>query len=101
MQVKNGMPAGQLPAARWRKSRASNPTGSCVELAELPGGAIAVRNSRDKGGPALVYPRAEVAAFLRSVKSGEFDALIRLSAPGTRRDGRNWAQPDHDTAPAR
>ena len=76
MQLDNGMPADLLPVANWRKSRASNPSGSCVEIAELPGGTIAVRNSRDKSGPALVYPRAELAAFLRSVKNGEFDGLL-------------------------
>jgi len=78
MLVNNGMPAVLLPKARWRKSRVSNPTGSCVELAELPGDAIAVRNSRDQAGPVLIYPRAEVAAFLHGLKNGEFDALIRL-----------------------
>jgi Domain of unknown function (DUF397) len=76
MQVRNGMPAGQLHMARWRKSRVSNPSGSCVEMAEVTGDAIAVRNSRDPAGPALVYTRAEVAAFLRGVKNGEFDNLI-------------------------
>jgi len=76
----SGMPAGQLPSARWRKSSASNPTGSCVEIAEVPGGAIAVRNSRDADGPALIYPRAEMAAFLRGLKNGEFDVLAGLFA---------------------
>jgi Domain of unknown function (DUF397) len=75
MQVKNGVPADQLPAARWRKSRVSNPSGSCVEVAELPGGAIAVRNSRYPSGPALIYTRAEIAAFLAGLKNGEFDDL--------------------------
>lgn len=60
----------------WRKSRASNPSGDCVEVARLVGGAIAVRNSRDPSGPALIHTRAEIAAFLQGAKDGEFDDLI-------------------------
>lgn len=75
MQVNNGIPADQLVYARWRKSRASNPSGSCVEVAELADGAIAVRNSRHPAGPALIYTRAEIEAFVIGVKNGEFDDL--------------------------
>ncbi len=54
MQIPNGVPADQVPVT-WRKSKASNPTGACVEVAPLPHGDVAVRNSRHPSGPALVY----------------------------------------------
>ena len=75
----NGMPASELSGVTWQKSQYSNPNGACVEVATLPGGEIAVRNSRFPGGPVLVYTRAEIAAFLAGAKDGEFDHV--LSAP--------------------
>jgi hypothetical protein len=60
---------------RWRKSTASNPSGNCVELAELASGAIALRNSRHPTGPVLVSTREAVASFIRSIRNGEFDDL--------------------------
>jgi hypothetical protein len=74
MQTPNGTRADQLQVI-WRKSSASNSSGSCVEVAELPDGQIAVRNSRYPGGPALIYRRAELAAFVAGAKNGEFDDL--------------------------
>jgi Domain of unknown function (DUF397) len=80
MQVNSGIRANQLPVARWRKSRVSNPTGSCVEVAELPAGTIAVRDSQDPSGPALLYTRADIAAFLARIKGGDFDDFCSGSA---------------------
>jgi hypothetical protein len=76
-QTYNGIPAGQLSGVRWRKSRRSNPSGNCVELAELPDGTgIAVRNSRDPEGPALIYTVEEIAAFILGARDGDFDSFV-------------------------
>lgn len=77
MQSNNAVPADLLGPVVSRKSEASNPRGDCLELARVAGGAVAVRNSRDPHGPALVYTPAEIAAFLAGVKAGEFDDLAR------------------------
>jgi Domain of unknown function (DUF397) len=73
----NGMPTTDLPNVTWQKSRRSNPSGNCVELAVLAGRAeIAMRNSRDPEGPALIYTPAEIAAFVQGAKDGDFDHLL-------------------------
>jgi uncharacterized protein DUF397 len=75
IQNRNGMAASELQGVSWRKSDHSNPNGSCIELAELADGAVAVRNSRYPGGPALIYTPAEISAFILGVKDGQFDDL--------------------------
>ena len=72
----NGVPAGELRGVTWQKSRRSNPSGNCVECAVLPNGEVAVRNSRDPEGPALIYTPAEIEAFLGGVRDGDFDNLL-------------------------
>jgi len=74
-EVRNGMSAELVPGAEWRRSVRSGAYGNCVEVAALPGGGVALRNSRYPDGPALVYTRAEMTAFLAGAKDGEFDSL--------------------------
>lgn len=71
----NGMSAAELTGVAWRKSARSGALGNCVELAVLADGAVAMRNSRFPEGPALVYTKAEIAAFVAGAKDGEFDDL--------------------------
>ena len=59
--------------APWVKSSYSGPTGgNCVEVAFLADGDVAMRNSRDPDGPALIFTRAEWDAFLGGAREGEF-----------------------------
>ncbi|WP_078624538.1 DUF397 domain-containing protein [Streptomyces monomycini] len=76
MRFDNGFPANAIPDGAWVKSRSSVRDGNCVELTALPQGDVAVRNSRHPGGPALVYTRQEISAFLEGAKASEFDHLI-------------------------
>ena len=62
----NGARASFPPPGAWRKSSYSNPSGNCVEAAELDGG-VALRDSRSPHGPALAFTRATWDAFLRGV----------------------------------
>jgi len=65
---------------QWIKSSFSGPTGgNCVGVALLAGGYIAIRNSRDPDGPALVFTGAEWDAFLRGARKGEFDRSAPVS----------------------
>ncbi|MEU4694226.1 DUF397 domain-containing protein [Actinoplanes sp. NPDC023714] len=66
--------AHQLDGAVWKKGSRSNGSGgsNCVEVAILDKG-IAVRDSKDQAGPALMFTKAEWTAFVDSAKDGEFD----------------------------
>lgn len=74
-QFDNGVQADEISGVEWIKSRRSNQSGNCVEAAKLADGGVALRNSRDPHGPALIYTREEIVAFLGGAKDGEFDFL--------------------------
>ena len=70
VEVYNGMPAVSLDPNSWRKSSFSGAVGNCVEIAPLPDGRVAVRNSRDPDGPGLVQPKLGLVALIASIEVG-------------------------------
>ncbi|MEV1175918.1 DUF397 domain-containing protein [Nonomuraea sp. NPDC049784] len=59
--------------AAWRKSTFCNGASTCVEVAPLADGNVALRDSKEQDGPVLVFTPAEWAAFTAGVREGEFD----------------------------
>lgn len=59
--------ATDLSRARWRKSSRSGSGNDCVEVAALPG-TVAVRDSKDPDGPALLLASGEWLALLGRAK---------------------------------
>jgi hypothetical protein len=57
-----------LSGAVWRKSSRSNNGGNCVEVARNLTGIVAVRDSKDPEGPALIFASADWEAFTAGVK---------------------------------
>jgi hypothetical protein len=72
----DGVPASSLDGAQWQASHDGLAHEGGVELALLPGGGIAMRNSQDAGGPVLIYTYDEIEAFINGTKDGEFDHLV-------------------------
>ncbi|HEV3068481.1 MAG TPA: DUF397 domain-containing protein [Streptosporangiaceae bacterium] len=69
-QLSGPVPVTQLGAAKWRKSRHSNPSGNCVEMARLPGEQVAVRDSHRPDGPALLFTGAAWERFVHGLREG-------------------------------
>ena len=61
--------------AKWITSRGCN-NSACVQVAHLPGGMVAIRDSKDVTKPAHVFDGSEWEAFVVGVKAGEFDLPV-------------------------
>lgn len=62
-----------LTRAVWKKSSKSAGSGQCVETALNLPGIVAVRDSKDPHGPALLFSPAEWSSFILGTKLGDFD----------------------------
>ncbi len=61
-----------LKGARWRRSSRSNGTNNCVETATLdsrtPAALLAVRDSKNTAGPALLFSPGPWETFVDSLR---------------------------------
>jgi hypothetical protein len=63
-----------LTTAIWRRSSFSSGNGGqCVEVAANLPGVVALRDSKNPDGPALVVQPGSFAAFLAGIRAGQFD----------------------------
>ncbi|MEV1021603.1 DUF397 domain-containing protein [Streptomyces sp. NPDC050264] len=74
--IYNGMPARDLGTDGWHKPWSGGNGGNCLEAMKLADGRVAVRQSSDPDGPALIYTPGEINAFIEGAKSGAADFLL-------------------------
>jgi hypothetical protein len=76
MQVSNGIPATTLGTDGWVKPWSGPNGGDCLEAKKLPTGQVALRQSTDPDGPALILEPNEIQAFVNGAKAGLADDLL-------------------------
>ena len=62
------------PRPSWRKSSYSNSNSNCVEVGQR-GEQIAVRDTRNRTGPALAFSQQGWREFTRRIRSGQAGRL--------------------------
>ncbi|WP_410535229.1 DUF397 domain-containing protein [Streptomyces sp. KL2] len=75
-RIYNGMRASDLGTEGWHRPWSGGNGGNCLEARRLPDGRVAIRQSTDPDGPALIYTPGEISAFIRGAKAGEADFLL-------------------------
>ncbi|ANZ15081.1 DUF397 domain-containing protein [Streptomyces noursei] len=76
IRIYNGMPANELGTDGWSKPWSGGNGGECVEAMRLRDGRIALRQSTDPDGPALIYTHREMVSFIEGAKAGHADFLL-------------------------
>lgn len=74
--IRNGMSAGDLGREGWHKPWSGTNGGACVEIKKLDDGRVAVRQSTDPDGPALIWTNRAMRQFVQGAKSGAADFLV-------------------------
>jgi Domain of unknown function (DUF397) len=73
-----------LTGAQWRKSSYSGEQGNgdgCIEVAFLPSGEVAIRDSKDLSVEPHVFTPYEWECFVAGVRNGEFDVPDTFDDP--------------------
>lgn len=76
---KDSLYALPLDEVTWLAAEGSNP-GNRFEIAYLPGGAVALRQTSDPEGTVLRYTDAEWSAYLNGAADGEFEVDLTAQA---------------------
>ena len=76
MDTPNGIPASSLGNDGWVKPWSGPNGGDCLEAKKLTGGQVALRQSTDPRGPALILDPNEIRAFINGAKAGLADDLL-------------------------
>ena len=62
------MPRAASLHSAWRRSSHSGANGDCVEVARPAPGRIAIRDSKDPGGPRLAFTPSQWTTFTSAVR---------------------------------
>ncbi len=74
--IHNGMRAASLGTDGWTRPWSATNGGCCLEARKLPDGRVALRQSADPDGPALILTAREIRAFIEGAKTGLADCLL-------------------------